>query len=373
MSESKPVPWYARLGEAVTYLLDHLASQPLAVPKPGVVSPVVVKGLIDIMGEVKEIRKNGYNKEGKYHFLYFGDVYAHLQDALIKHRLQITQREISRSIHLKILFIQYQYDVLHESGQAIFNVWSNSGACRIEFKSGGSDDKAANKCSTAGMKLCLLHLFKIPPDDHNTERLSDGDGDAQHHTGAEDPDDRRDDRRRDDRRDDRGRDDRRGDDRPRDDRRGDDRRGDDRPRDGRRDNRPGDWGSGVGEDRREDRREDRLPPGDITRPFNNPPPEDRWADTPPDDRRGDPPASRRSDGPPNGDLPTDGPPDTPDDAALREQLRNLKRMITNAKDENDAHDIWRDHADVLRRTDDKLYEHMRSHYEKAHGIYPPKV
>lgn len=149
-------------------------------PQIGVqASPRVVAAIIGVMKRITEIRKEGWNDDGKYSYVYYGDVLAKVQDALVAEELVISPREMNRTIVGKTLFIKYEFDAYHSSGQAILGISSHTGACRFEFRSGSTDDKSANKCLTSGMKYGLLALFKIPPEDHHSERFSDGDADGQ--------------------------------------------------------------------------------------------------------------------------------------------------------------------------------------------------
>lgn len=337
-------------------------------------APTVIKAIVGVMRRVKEVRKEGWNKEGKYAFLYVGDVLAKLQDAMVDEGLVIGQREVSRSIVSKILAIKYEFDAYHESGEAIYNIASHTGACRFEFKSGSTDDKSFSKALVSCEKYGLLALFKIPPDDHSTERTSDGDADEQH--GDREPEDERRDVR--DRRDDRDRD-------QRDDRR-DDRR--DERRDDPRDERDRDPRSGEREPPRDDRRDERRDEPSRERRSDQPangdpwggPPADRWDDRPADDapprddRSRELPEGRWDDSPPYGAVDEPNPPPRdPAEASARDRVIALKSAIEKAIDENAAHDIWKQEERLLASLADTTHDHLVAAYFKQWKIYPPKI
>lgn len=350
-------------------------------------APNVIKAIVGVMGKVKEIKKEGWNKEGKYAFLYFGDVLAALQDAMVAEGLVIGQREVSRSIVSKILAIKYEFDAYHLSGEAIYNIASHTGACRFEFKSGSTDDKSFSKALVSCEKYGLLALFKIPPDDHATERTSDGDPDEQH--GDREPagfDDRdRVDDRRNGRRDEP--EDRRADLRREveEDRRAAQRDRRDPPDDDRRDNYDRDHPSGERQPPR-----DREPPRDErprerradqpsnTDPWDGPP-AGRWDDPPPADvdlppRSSEPQAGRWDDAPPYGaaDEPSP-PPRDPAEASGRARVIAFKEAFEKAISEDAAHDIWRQEEKLLASLADTTHDHLVAAYERKWGIYPPKL
>ena len=95
----------------------------------------VLKAMVEVMRSIKDVRKEGYNKDGKYGFVYFADVVAAIQDASIAQGLLTEQREISRVVMGKTLFIKYEMDVYHaETGQFIQRVCCGTGACRIRVQ-----------------------------------------------------------------------------------------------------------------------------------------------------------------------------------------------------------------------------------------------
>lgn len=309
----------------------HVPALPQVMPVSGppmttTVPAKVVKAMLTVMMSIREIAKAGYNSEGRYEYIASEDFDAKLQDALVKARLVIGQREISRSITGKILFIKYEFDAMHEDGEAIFNVASHTGACRFEFKSGSTDDKAANKCHTTARKYALLHLFSIPPNTTGVER-SDYDPDA---SAGDRDDDREMSRRRDTRHD-------------YDDRRAEPPRSiDNRPP---RDDRLAARGNGHAEP------PPWGPPPDVDLPPDpGGPPEDRWGD--PSPRQGEP---------------------GPAEARHRQLIMALKEALMHAVDEDAAHDIWRENAPLLNEASDATYEYLREEYMRHWKIYPPNI
>lgn len=328
---------------------------------PGLGAPHVLSAILGVMRRVREIRKQGWNKEGKYAFLYFGDVLAALQDAMVVEDLVVAQREVERKIINKILAVRYEFDAYHApTGEAIFNIASHTGACRFEFKSGTTDDKAFSKAMVSAEKYGLLALFKIPPDDHSTERTSDGDADSQGLNDDRPPDDG-----------------------PPDEWNRETKRYEpvsERQRlaaeTQRRDFERAQGGSQervlAGADRVADRlaggtdRVDDEPPPYDERPADGPPPDGPPADGPPADG---PP----SDEPPFGYERVNPPSRDPGEVGYRQDVVSFKRKLDAATAEPDAALLWADHAAILRAMADSTYEYLRSGYHARWVVYPPAV
>ncbi len=279
----------------------------------------VVVGILGVMKRIKDVRKEGYNKEGKYGFVANSDLTPLLQDALVAEKITIGQREVSRAVISKILFIGYQFDIWHQDGGIIFNIGSHTGACRFEFKSGSTDDKSANKCFVAAAKYFALQQFKIAPDDNNADRV-DADAD-----GIED----------------------------------EPARGNSREVEQERSPLP----PYIAESRRD---------GPID---YGPPPEPPPYDGPPDDYVAVNDRPPLDDEPvPFGTGPVSPPPSSPTEAGFRERIMTFKKFIIEiAQSEDEAHDHWRANADLLRQCADTTYDFLRVSYEKRWGIYPPAV
>jgi hypothetical protein len=313
-------------------------------PLPIMTNPeLVAKAIIGVMGKVKEVAKSGYNKEGKYGYVYFGDVRALLQDAFVSVGLTLNQRQVGNPrVVGKTLMIKYTFDAFTADGGIILGITTTTGACRFEFKSGTFDDKAPNKAFTAGEKSAMTALFKIAPDDNQSERTLDADPDTQG-MYDEEPAERTNFRGPDDRGRDRGRDEpRRGGDRPR-----------DEPRDrGRRDDPPRDDPPRGGYDNRDD------------------PPSDRGRGSPDRGRGGgnadEPPDGRWDDGPRE-------PPPSDVTAGHRDLVTDFQRKQDACSSEEDAAALWRDDAALLTETNDRTYTHLVDTYEKRWGIRPPAI
>lgn len=305
-------------------------------------APKVISAIIGVMRRIPEVPKLGRNKADNYDFVRWVDLAAKIQDAFIEQGLVMAQREVSRKIVGKVLFIEYQFDIWHTSGEYILNMTSATGACRFEFKSGTTDDKSASKAATNGVKIATTSLFKVTAD-ADVERVDWTEADEQGDNDAG-PGDR--DRDRDRRRDldvPPG-------DRPRDDRPRDDRPPDDRPRDDRpRDNRPPDWGAGMGEER--------SPPGFHS---EEPPPY-----VPPDT------------GPPReGEAPTrtvNPPPNSPVDLDFRRRVQTLKEELDRAINVEDAAKIWQEREGLIAQMSDSTYEYLREAYQQRWREAPPRV
>jgi hypothetical protein len=279
------------------------------------------------------------------------DVYAAIQDASGANGLIIVPRELKRRIVQKILEVTFALDVWGEHNEYILNWSVVTGACRFEFKSGSTDDKAMNKCLTACMKSALVTAFKIASDDARVERAFDGDPDEQPNSDPDDPP-----------RDDRRPPDRNRDDEPRDDRTRDDRGSDDRGRD----------------DRTRDYRDD--PPRDDRRPPRDEPPRDAPRDPPRETRtsRGE---RVDSDGVVYG-PPRDDPPPPEDDrrpstaradeaSDLRGRVMAFSRKLRAATTAKEAQSIWAlDGRDVIEEMSDATYDFLRTEFQDRWNEWP---
>jgi hypothetical protein len=255
---------------------------------------------------------------------------------------------MARVVVGKTLFITYQYDAYWTDkeateGQYILNLASNTGACRFEFKSGTTDDKAANKCQTAGLKTACISLFKIAADVADIERDDVGLPEA--------------DRRRE--------------------RDGGDRRGSDEDR---RPPPPADPRQPP-DDRREPDRRSAASPG----PSNwNPPGDSRgsWGN----DHAGpgwEPPPAGGSDdyggGPPPEDPPFGEPgrpapaPNSPEEVGFRRDVQTLQQALAGARDEPEAAEIWTRNASTVREMNDNTYEFFRAAYVGRWNLAPPRT
>jgi hypothetical protein len=337
----------------------------IAVVAPEIRPPVVVIGggkvtraILGVMGRCKELPKSGYNKEGKYEYPTSNDVLAVTQDAMAAEGLVLTPREVDRKVVSKILFIKYEFDAKCED-ETIVNLGSHSGACRFEFKSGATDDKAANKCMVNANKCYTLTLFRIPAGDLGVDREEEPDSQPIH-------DDRSPDERRETRRDDRGNGSR-----------GGNGGNGDRVVDsgwggGDRGYRREDAGQGEPSSRRDDgpRQESR---GQETRGrgFDEDPPIGRWDDSP---GTGGGYAGGNG-GPLNGHgaAGRQGGPVDAEEADFRGKIMALKEGIERATREDDAHDMWRANADLVRRATSSVRAHLEATYEQVHRIKPPTV
>jgi hypothetical protein len=146
---------------------DATVRMPIFMPPEG--APKVLKAVNAVMRDIPNIEKTGNNKEQKYRYVEATVLTARVQDAMIKHNLVLSMREISRAVTGGILFIKFEFDAFCDD-QAILNIGSFSGACRFQFKAGTYDDKAANKCSTTALKNYQIILFRIPADVDDIER-----------------------------------------------------------------------------------------------------------------------------------------------------------------------------------------------------------
>lgn len=275
----------------------------------------VLTAMLNIMGEVREIPKLGFNKHDKYEYMRWNDVAIRLQDAQLANNIVITQRELpdKRAIVHGVLYITCAFDVWHASGQFVINMHIASGSCRALFQRGTADDKAAFKATTSCTKAGMTSMFRIPALDGDVER--DNIDDILER--------RRDNREQGGRARDRGRE-------------------------------PDDYGAGEGETRRQDRR---------------PPPDDEWGGPPP------PAAPFEGDqveyGPPSGNPPAGDASRGPTRSA-EDEARALIAKIRNARTSDEADTGWRDHWEFTQKCSDATYEHIAGIFRDKWKVDPPR-
>lgn len=310
-----PADTYA-LVDALAALVRRLA-QPAAGPLTRPLmhpdgAPQVIRAILGVMGRVRELKANGWNKKDSYAYVKAADLAAALQDAFVAEGLVIGQREMRRNIIGRTLFIAYQFDCYHDSGEYILNITEITGACRFEWQSGTTDDKAASKAVTNASKYSMMQLFKIPPDER-----SDNDADY----APPPPNDRGPDREQ------------------------------SRDKDRDRGGPPPDW-----------------PPPDVAydaAPRDGPPDWDAPPlDDPPLDAAGYP-QSRRA----------PGRPMTEEEANHRRALDDIGRRLEAFTTIEEASRFWMEPGvqSVVRRAGDGDYEHLRSQYYGKWMTYPPAV
>jgi hypothetical protein len=100
-----------------------------------------------------------------------------LQPLMAEHGLTIVQHQKSLDFIQDgaALAIQYEFSVLHTSGDKLDFAPIHTGVAAAKTSKGSPDDKAANKCHTAARKYFLLSLFQIPTGDYADP---DADGDV---------------------------------------------------------------------------------------------------------------------------------------------------------------------------------------------------
>lgn len=136
----------------------------------------IAEAVLKVMEKVGYVRKMGFNKEHKYFFTAIGDVIGALNPAMVEAGLVIVQRE-GKWTWLndgKILAITYSFTLHLKSGTTWEADIQKTGISRFMSNSGGVDDKAVNKCSSAARKYLDMELFQIPTGDM-PEADEDGD------------------------------------------------------------------------------------------------------------------------------------------------------------------------------------------------------
>lgn len=127
----------------------------------------IAAAVLAVMGKVGYVQKKGFNADHKYKFAAIGDVLAKVQPAMVEAGLLILQNQekIEFWFESRLLVVTYAFSLQHESGALWDAHITHTGIALIQFKSGGLDDKALNKCHTAARKYFQLGLFQIPTGD----------------------------------------------------------------------------------------------------------------------------------------------------------------------------------------------------------------
>lgn len=142
----------------------------------GTIRPVLA-ALSAVMSEVGSVKKDGKNDFHNYKYATAADVMHKLQPLMAKHGLTILQHQRSMEFIQDgaALAIQYEFHVMHSSGDHLELAAVHTGVASARTSKGGPDDKAANKCHTAARKYFLLSLFQIPTGDYDD---ADADGEV---------------------------------------------------------------------------------------------------------------------------------------------------------------------------------------------------
>lgn len=127
----------------------------------------VLKAITAIMAEVGSVEKHGTNSFHNYKYAKAEDIAFALQKRMAAAGLIIIpyQRERQLIAGDSVLCMDFQFSVLHVSGDGIAEWPSFTGMASCKNSKGGFDDKAANKCLTAALKYFTLALFRIPTGD----------------------------------------------------------------------------------------------------------------------------------------------------------------------------------------------------------------
>lgn len=135
----------------------------------------VIKAIVEIMRDVGAVEKKGRNDFHKYDYATAADVAHALQKRMADAGLVIIphQRSMSFVGDGQALTMEFEFTVMHTSGDKLDDAPVFSGMARARDSKGGFDDKAANKCLTAASKYFVLNLFRIPTGDYH-----DADADA---------------------------------------------------------------------------------------------------------------------------------------------------------------------------------------------------
>jgi hypothetical protein len=126
--------------------------------------PAIARAVNSIMKAVRGVAKGGRNVDQKYDYTRVEDLLGKIQPAMAEAGLLIlpSEKRFQVLADTGLLIATYSFRLAHVGG----DIWSDeleySGMATFRFKSGGTDDKALNKCGTAARKYFLLSLFQIP-------------------------------------------------------------------------------------------------------------------------------------------------------------------------------------------------------------------
>lgn len=136
----------------------------------------VIAAIAAVMGSVGSVKKEGTNSFHNYKYATAADVMHKLQPLMAENGLIIVQhqRAVSFIQGDAALAIEYEFHVMHSSGEKLDLAAVHTGVAAAKNSKGTPDDKAANKCHTAARKYFLLSLFQIPTGDYDD---ADADGD----------------------------------------------------------------------------------------------------------------------------------------------------------------------------------------------------
>lgn len=129
----------------------------------------VLQAIAKIMGEVGAIEKRGENKFHNYKYATAADIAHALQKRMSAEGLVIVpnQREMTLLDNGAAMAIEFEFMVMHVSGDVLEERPKFTGIAGCRNTKGGFDDKAANKCLTAASKYFSLNLFRIPTGDYH--------------------------------------------------------------------------------------------------------------------------------------------------------------------------------------------------------------
>jgi hypothetical protein len=129
----------------------------------------VLQAIAKIMGEVGAVEKRGENKFHGYAYATAADIAHALQKRMSAEGLVIVpnQREMHMLDNGNAMAIEFEFMVMHTSGDVLEERPRFMGMASCKNSKGGFDDKAANKCLTAASKYFSLNLFRIPTGDYH--------------------------------------------------------------------------------------------------------------------------------------------------------------------------------------------------------------
>jgi hypothetical protein len=167
------------MNEQLPTPIDEVAPALTPEPAPPVALPVTAFDKLAgaLSACTKEIGDHPVIKRGKnqfhgYKYPRIEDVMEVVSDAMAKFGLVLQQGETGKGFLDKgsVVFVQYEFYFMHESGQCSPRVVNVTGQSRTRDSKAGYDDKSIIKCHTQARKAFLMSTFQIKTADEGSER-----------------------------------------------------------------------------------------------------------------------------------------------------------------------------------------------------------
>lgn len=127
----------------------------------------VVQALTGVMSDVKAVRKDSFNEQGRFHFRGIDAVVNAVQPALIKHGVVIAPKVLTYE-HGSVVVGKNRTEMSHATMTVRFTFYGPEGDS-IEAETAAeamdSGDKSTSKAHSVAMRTALLQVLMLPTDD----------------------------------------------------------------------------------------------------------------------------------------------------------------------------------------------------------------